>query len=48
MEKIKRLSGRFLQLKTYYIYKSFNKGVDQMSKEALQLEEEGIFFSKIS
>jgi ribonuclease HI len=46
MEKIKRLSGRFLQLKAYHIYRSFNKGVDQMSKEALQLEEEGIFSQK--
>jgi ribonuclease HI len=48
MEKIRRLSGSFLQLKAHHIYRTFNKEVDQMSKEALQLDEEGVFFSKIT
>jgi ribonuclease HI len=47
MTKIRRLRGRFIQLKAQHIYKSFNKEADQMSKAALQWEEEGVFFTKI-
>jgi len=46
MKIIRTLSEIFLQLKAYHIYRSFNQGANQMSKEALQLEEEGIFFQK--
>jgi len=46
MSKIKRLSGRFIQLKAQHIYRTFNKEADKMSNEALQWDEEGVFFSK--
>jgi len=42
--KIRRLSGIFQQLKAQHIYKIYNKEVDQLSKEALHLDEDGVFF----
>jgi hypothetical protein len=43
MEKIRRLSGSFLQLKEHHIYITYKKVVDKMCKEALQMYEEGVF-----
>jgi hypothetical protein len=42
MQKIRMLSGRFQQLKAQHIYRDFNKEADQLSKDALVLDENGI------
>jgi hypothetical protein len=43
----KRLEKNCTQLKTQHIYKGFNKKVDLLSKTALTLEEEGLYFAAI-
>jgi ribonuclease HI len=43
MTKIRLLSEKFQQLKAQHIYREFNKEVDQLSKQALQLEEGVIY-----
>jgi ribonuclease HI len=43
MTKIRVLSGKFQQLKAQHIYREYNKEVDQLSKQAMQLEEDGIY-----
>jgi hypothetical protein len=48
MTKIRSLSRNFQQLKAHHIYRIYNKDVDQLSKEALLLDEDGIYFSKES
>jgi hypothetical protein len=40
------LSGKFHHLKAQHIYKEYNKEVDQLSKQALQLEEGVIYYAK--
>jgi hypothetical protein len=45
MEIIRVLSGRFLQLKAQHIYKAYNKEVDQLSKEALLVDDDGIYYA---
>jgi ribonuclease HI len=45
MTKIRMLSGSFQQLKAQHIYRVYNKEVDQLSKEALLLDEDGIYFA---
>jgi hypothetical protein len=45
MTKIRVLSGKFQQLKAQHIYREYNKEVDQLSKQALQLEEDGIYYA---
>jgi len=45
MTKNKMLSWSFQQLKAQHIYRVYNKEVDQPSKEALLLDEDGIYFS---
>jgi hypothetical protein len=37
------LSGKFQQLKAQHIYRVFNKEADQLSKEALALDEDGLY-----
>jgi hypothetical protein len=39
------LSGKFQQLKAQHIYREYNKEVDQLSKEALLLDEDGIYYA---
>jgi hypothetical protein len=39
------LSGKFQQLKAQHIYREYNKEADQLSKQALQLDEEGIYYA---
>jgi hypothetical protein len=46
MTKIRLLSGKFQQLKAQHIYREFNKEVDQLSKQALQLEEGVIYHAE--
>jgi hypothetical protein len=48
MQKIQMLSGRFQQLKAQHIYRDFNKEVDQLSKDALVLDENGIYVPGIT
>jgi hypothetical protein len=43
MTKIRVLSKKFQQLKAQHIYREYNKEVDQLSKQAMQLEEDGIY-----
>jgi hypothetical protein len=45
MTRIRVLSGRFTQLKAQHIYRAYNKEVDLLSKEALLLDEDGIFYA---
>ena len=40
MTKIWVLSGKLQQLKTQQIYKEYNEEVDQLSKQAMQMEED--------
>jgi hypothetical protein len=40
------LSESFDQIKAQHIYMVYNKEVDEMSKEALLLEEDGIFYAE--
>jgi len=44
MSRIRALSGRFIQIKAQHIYRLYNKEADVLSKEALLLEEDIIFF----
>jgi hypothetical protein len=44
MSKIQVLRGKFLQIKAQHIYIEYNKKADQLSKEALQLDDDGIFY----
>jgi ribonuclease HI len=46
MSKIRQLSGKFQHLKAQHIYREYNKEVDQLSKQALQLEEGVLFYAK--
>jgi len=39
------LIGSFLQLKAQHIYRAYNKEDDQLSKEALFLDEDGIHYA---
>jgi hypothetical protein len=43
MEKIRVLSERFQQIKAQHIYRDYNKEADQLSKEALLLDEDGLY-----
>jgi hypothetical protein len=45
MRKIRDLSRKFTQLKIQHIYRGFNMEADQLSKEALLLEEDGLYFA---
>jgi hypothetical protein len=48
MTKIRELRRKFLQLKAQHIYIGFNKEVDQLSKETLFLEEDGIYYATVT
>jgi ribonuclease HI len=48
MEKIRLMSGSFLQLEDKHICREYNQGVDQLSKDALRLEEYGIFCANVT
>jgi hypothetical protein len=45
MSKIHALSGKFHHLKAQHIYREYNKEAYHLSKIALQMEEEGIYFA---
>ena len=47
MNIIKKLSRDFTLLKAQHIFRSYNKVVDQFSKAALLLEEDGIHYARI-
>jgi hypothetical protein len=40
------MSKNFIQIKTQHIYRIYNKEADKLSKEALLLEEDGIFIAE--
>ena len=42
------LNGKFQQLKTHHIYRDFNKEADQLSKEALVLDENVLYVAGIT
>jgi ribonuclease HI len=44
MARIRVLSRNFSQLRAKHIYRAYNQEVDQLSKEALLLDEDGIYF----
>jgi hypothetical protein len=46
MSKIQQLSGKFHLLKAQHLYREFNKEADQLSKQALHLEEGVIYYAK--
>jgi ribonuclease HI len=46
MSKIRQMSEKFQNLKVQHIYREYNKEVDQLSKQALQLEEGVLFYAK--
>jgi hypothetical protein len=48
MTRIRLLSKYFQQIKVQHIYKNYNHVVDRLSKEALLLDEGGIYISKES
>jgi len=48
MTKIRVLSKNFLQLKIQHIYRRYKKEADQLSKEALFLEEDGIHYTVVT
>jgi hypothetical protein len=48
MIKIRALSRHFQQIKAQHIYRTYNQIVDRLSKEALFLEEGGIYCSQVS
>jgi len=48
MTRIRLLSKYFQQIKVQHIYKNYNDVVDRLSKEALLLDEGGIYISKES
>jgi hypothetical protein len=48
MGKIRILSESFQHLKDQHIYREYNQDVDQLSKDALQLKEDGIYFAKVT
>jgi len=45
MRRIRLLSGHCIQLKVEHIYIDYNQEADLLSKVALELEEEGIFYA---
>jgi hypothetical protein len=45
MTKIRVLSRKFQQLKAQHIYREFNKEADQLSKQALLLDDDGIYYA---
>jgi len=45
MKRIRVLSGNFQQLKAQHIYKEYNKEANQLSKQELQRDEEGIYYA---
>ena len=47
MEKIRLMSGIFLHLEDKHICREYNQGVDQVSEDALRLEEYGIFWQML-
>jgi hypothetical protein len=46
MSRIRELRGRFIHLKAQHIYRSYNKEVDLLSKEALLLDKDGIYYAE--
>jgi hypothetical protein len=46
MSRIRALSKNFVQIKAQHIYRIFNKEAYKLSKEALLLKEDGIFFAE--
>jgi hypothetical protein len=46
MIKIRALSIQFQHIKGQHIYRTYNQGVDRLLKEALSLEEGGIYWSQ--
>jgi hypothetical protein len=42
---IRMMRERFIHLKAQHIYRTYNMEVDQLSKEALLLEEDGIYYA---
>ena len=48
MTKIRELSSIFQQIKAHHIYRTYNQIVDGLSKEALLMDEGGIYCSKVS
>jgi hypothetical protein len=48
MTKNKLLSRSFQQLKAQHIYRAYNKEVDQLSKDAWRLDEDGIYFAMVT
>jgi hypothetical protein len=47
MKKIRDLSKNFTHLKAQHIYKEYNKEVDLLSKVALTLEEDDLYFAEV-
>ena len=47
MEKIRLLNRSFHQIEAKHIYREYNQVVDQLSKDALPLVDDGIFFAKV-
>jgi hypothetical protein len=45
MIKNRVLSGKFQQLKAQHIYREYNDEADQLSKQAMQMEEDGIYYA---
>jgi len=43
MQKIRILCGRFQKINAQHIYREYNKEAYQLSKDALVLEENGIY-----
>jgi ribonuclease HI len=46
MTRIRQMSGSFQNLKIQHIYREFNREADQLSKQALLMEEGILFFAK--
>jgi len=46
MIRIRELSLNFQELKIHHIYREFNRKVDQLYMQALNLEEGKLFFAK--
>jgi len=46
MRKIRELSRNFTQLKAQHIYREYNKEVVLLSKAALTLEDDGLYYAE--
>jgi hypothetical protein len=48
MKKIRELHKYFQQIKAQHIYRNYNQDADQLSKEALCMVEDRIYYSQVS